>query len=394
MTSRFRKQTTSLFVTIFIGLIVVSFLFTGRESFRGGANSLGQVNGHRITLKEFQNEYQRMTEFYTNMMGGKPLSTRQIEMMNIRQTAMNNLVQQKILFDQGLGLGLAPGPLEVGESIKSLPYFLTNETFDLAKYKAILRANGLTPSEFEDSQREAITVKKVHDLLSLFPFSSGALGAIEEFRNQKLKAHLVAIQKSAVPSLIPVSKAEVDAFLEEGVNDRRVRSLFDSRKDSLKSGDTEALYEDHRDDLARELIQRSKSTDEEEKILTRLKDEITTAFGRRGQGLVREIRRLEKRYGLSVAVDTEINRYDGPTGSVALGEEQVASLFQGEKRRVHTFEDGPRVVMVKLDGPFEGNTSEKNPPDMDGAFSNKFRQHIMASLREKATVKVDSRTIQ
>ena len=397
MDRRFRKQSSSLFVTIFIGLIVVSFIFTGHESLQGRPDAVANVNGHSVTFPEFQNEYQRMLEFYKNMMGGETLNSRQIEMMNVKQTALNNLIQRKVLFDLGQEMELAPGPEEVKDSIKSLPYFLTGKAFDLGKYKGILAANGLSPSEFEESQREALTVEKVQNLLGLFPLSTSFSEAIENFRGQKFRGHLVNIRKGVLASLIPVSKAEIDSFLKDEVNARRVQSLFQDRRESLASEDgQEAKYDEHKGALARELIQRSKSSQEEDKILANIKEEVAAAFKKRGRPLTRELKRLERTYPLTVDTDTEINRYDGPTGQVALTREQVASLFEGDKgERTETFEDGPGVVMVKL-GPAtkEKSEAQAQPTSLEADFSRKFRAHIVETLQKDASVNINSRAIQ
>ena len=62
-----KNKTTSIFVTLLIGIIVLSFMFTGYQSFQQGGGSpgaIGKVGDLSIKSEEYQQEYNRQIEFY------------------------------------------------------------------------------------------------------------------------------------------------------------------------------------------------------------------------------------------------------------------------------------------------------------------------------------------
>ncbi|TNE97147.1 MAG: hypothetical protein EP326_12025, partial [Deltaproteobacteria bacterium] len=83
MSGAFQKRTTNIFLTIFIGFIVVSFMFTGYESMKGTPDTVAKVGGIPVKLAEYRNEYNRQLEFYRRIMNGD-LSSKQIEQFGLK----------------------------------------------------------------------------------------------------------------------------------------------------------------------------------------------------------------------------------------------------------------------------------------------------------------------
>ena len=53
MSSAFQKNTSNIFVTLLIGLIVISFMFTGFETMQGTPDTVAKVDGEPIKAREF-----------------------------------------------------------------------------------------------------------------------------------------------------------------------------------------------------------------------------------------------------------------------------------------------------------------------------------------------------
>ena len=233
MSEKFQKRSSHIFVSIFIGFIVISFIFTGYQSMQGTPDSAAKVNGRNIRIREFENAYRSTLEFYRNIFGGRSLTNRQIEQMNVGPRVIDDLIQKKLLFEIAEGMGFSPGPEEVREFIKKQEYFLTNDTFDIGRYKALLRANGLTPEEYENSQTEDIAVAKIRTLLDEYPLSSRYMEDIRKFKGDIRQMSLVSIDKRALTKFIAVPNQEIDSYLEEETNVQRVAALFNDRVESL-----------------------------------------------------------------------------------------------------------------------------------------------------------------
>ena len=79
MSSNFQKKSTNVFLTLFIGFIVISFMFTGYESMKGQPDTVASVDGQNISFREYQSEFNRQIEFYSQfVLGGQTLSSKQI----------------------------------------------------------------------------------------------------------------------------------------------------------------------------------------------------------------------------------------------------------------------------------------------------------------------------
>jgi peptidyl-prolyl cis-trans isomerase D len=230
-----KNKTASIFVTLLIGIIVLSFMFTGYQSFQQGGsspNAIGKVGDQAIKVEEYQQEYNRQIEFYKQMMGGE-ISAKQIEAMKIKESTLKNIIQRKLMVKFASDIGVRPSEQEIKEEIKTLPYFLTNGQFDINRYKAILAANKLTPIEFESDVTNQLQMKSAQELIQTFPLSKGYLSELQKVRDEKLNAEIISISKNDLRNFIEVSKDELSNFLAIDTNQKRIQSMFNERKPSL-----------------------------------------------------------------------------------------------------------------------------------------------------------------
>lgn len=228
-----KNKTASVFVTLLIGIIVLSFMFTGYQSMQAGSpNSIGKVGDLPIRPEEYQQEYNRQIEFYKQMMGGE-ITAKQIEAMKIKESTLRNIIQRKLMVKFATDLGAYPSEEEVKAEIKSLPYFLTNGQFDINRYKGLLAANRLTPKEFEADVINQIKMKNAQALVQNFPLSKGYLNDLQKIRNEKLNAEIIQISKNNLRNFVEVTPDELNKFLAVETNQKRLQSMFNERKPSL-----------------------------------------------------------------------------------------------------------------------------------------------------------------
>jgi len=210
-------------------------MFTGYESLRSGGSSpdtIGKVGDLPIKAGEYQQEYNRQIEFYKQMMGGE-ISAKQIETMNIKESTIKNIVQRKLMVKFSSDIGAYPSEEEVKAEIKGLSYFQTNGQFDITRYKGLLAANKLTPQEFESDVINQLKTKNTQALLQNFPLSKGYLSDLQKLRDEKLSAEIVQISKNALRNFVEVTPEELNKFLAEDTNQKRIQSMFNERKASL-----------------------------------------------------------------------------------------------------------------------------------------------------------------
>ncbi|PIP96788.1 MAG: hypothetical protein COW00_17205 [Bdellovibrio sp. CG12_big_fil_rev_8_21_14_0_65_39_13] len=233
MSGTFQKKTSNFFITFLIGLIVVSFMFTGYESMRGTPDTVAKVGSESIKIAEYQREYDRQLEFYRSIFGGQALSTQQIENMGIKTNALKNIVQQKLMLILADEAHIPVPPEKVKEEIKKMPYFLTNNQFDINRYKAVLNANRLSPQDFEMQLKDQVKAEGVQTILSNVPLSQNYLNDIEKFKKEKMMAQISQFPKESLRKLIPISNKEANDYLAVAENQERIKSLFADRKSQL-----------------------------------------------------------------------------------------------------------------------------------------------------------------
>jgi peptidyl-prolyl cis-trans isomerase D len=231
------RSSGSTFATILIGLIILAFVFTGYQSFdsgmTGGPGNIGSVAGMSIKLQEYQAEYTRQVDFYKQISGGQELSAKQIENMKVKESAIKNIVQRKLMVKFTKDLGTFPSDEEVKNEIRTLPYFQTNNQFDITRYKGLLAANNITTFEFEEDVVNQLRMKHFQELSANFPLSKGYLADLDKFREQKVGSDIVQISKNSLRQFIDVSPSEISTFLAVDTNQKRIESMFNERKESL-----------------------------------------------------------------------------------------------------------------------------------------------------------------
>lgn len=230
-----KNKAASIFATVLIGIIVLSFMFTGYESLRSGGSSpdtVGKVGDLPIKSEEYQQEFNRQIEFYKQMMGGE-ISAKQIEAMKIKESTLKNIVQRKLMVKFASDLGAYPSEEEVKAEIKGLSYFQTNGQFDITRYKGLLAANRLTPKEFEADVINQLKMKSTQSLTQSFPLSKGYLNDLQKLRDEKMSAEIIQVSKTALRNFVEVSPEELTKFMAEDTNQKRLQSIFNERKASL-----------------------------------------------------------------------------------------------------------------------------------------------------------------
>ncbi|MGB0452611.1 MAG: SurA N-terminal domain-containing protein, partial [Bacteriovoracaceae bacterium] len=165
-----RKTGSVIFLSLFIGLIIISFMIgdMGVGGMQTTADTLAKVGDTNIRMKEFQTEYNRQLQFYSQFMGGKALTRKQIEQFKIKENTLNNLVQRLLAVELSESLGATPAGDEIKKEIKSQEYFQTNKQFDLNRYKSVLKANAYSPDEYEKLIEKDLRRKKIDGLFSGF----------------------------------------------------------------------------------------------------------------------------------------------------------------------------------------------------------------------------------
>lgn len=221
MLDYFRSNAQSFGVKCIFGLIILVFIGWGVGSFtdRSVGNVVATVNGEPITVNDFERAYQQAE---SEALTRNPAMTRdQLAASGLGESVLRDLIQQILLQQAAVRLGLDATPLEMRREAEGIPAFQNEQgRFDPARYEQVLNNQRMGMAEFERSLANQIRRDKVLTILQDAAWTDPAAA----------KRHYDYLrQKRQVSCLfLPASAADVAAPSEEAV-----KEAYEARKQSL-----------------------------------------------------------------------------------------------------------------------------------------------------------------
>lgn len=185
MLEQMRKHMNWIMWVILI-LVIVTFLFFGIYPSSGGRGEAATVNGDVITGGELDRAYRSMYETYRQIFK-EQFSDAMAR--NLRQQALRELIQSRLLVQEAGRIGLRVSDEEVRAAIMQTPAFAPGGRFDKAAYDRYLDYINAKPSVFEETQREYMLKMKIERIIEDgVDATEDELRAAYAARNPKAKA--------------------------------------------------------------------------------------------------------------------------------------------------------------------------------------------------------------
>lgn len=218
-----RKKKRSWIITILLGLIIVVFIafYGGSQQPTGVTSHVAEVNGESISQREFIVHYQRAVERYREMFKGS-LTPELLKNLNIKQSLLEEMIEARLVLQEARRLGLSATDEELMNAIAQVPEFHVNGRFNKERYIQLLRANRLTPAQFEEDQRKQLTIQRLLGVLADAAHVTEA-EVRERYRFEQEKINLQFIRFSVSDNLSDVR-----------ITDEDVQKFYDRNKESLK----------------------------------------------------------------------------------------------------------------------------------------------------------------
>lgn len=223
MLDALRKRKRSWIIIFLLGLIIVVFIafYGGNKINDSAVMDVAQVNGERITQREFAEHYERAVNRYREMLKGS-LTPELLKNLNIKGQLLEELIQKKLALQEARRLGLVASDEELALSIEKVPQFQVAGRFNKERYLQLLRANRFTPERFEEDQRDLLTIQRLYGVL-LDSVQVTDAEVRDRYRWEQEKINLNFIR-------VPAS----DYLAEVKVNDEDIKKYYDRNKEALK----------------------------------------------------------------------------------------------------------------------------------------------------------------
>jgi peptidyl-prolyl cis-trans isomerase D len=153
-------------VIVGLGLGMLLFFVPGQNLGDGGFSvAAGSVDGDEISMKEFIDAYRRLVNQYSR--GSSRLEPATLKMLRLDQSTMEGLIRVRVMKIVAKRLGVEVSPDEIRHAITTNPNFQQKGVFvGTEQYKAVLEANNLTASEFEEGIKDMLLSQKMKNLIS------------------------------------------------------------------------------------------------------------------------------------------------------------------------------------------------------------------------------------
>ena len=218
-----RKRKRNWIIILFLGAIIVSFaLFVGSGKFgdRSGAE-IADINGETISQREFALHYEREIQRYREILKGS-LTPEMLRGLNIKGNLVEQLIQKKLALQEARSLGLTATDDDVANHLAKTPEFQSAGRFSKERYLQVLQANRLLPAQFEEDQREQLTIQRLYSVILDAVHVSDA-EVRERYRIEQEKINLNYL-KLAVSDFAPQVKLAEDD----------IKKYYERNKDSLR----------------------------------------------------------------------------------------------------------------------------------------------------------------
>jgi peptidyl-prolyl cis-trans isomerase D len=220
---------------VFLAMIALTFATWGIESytrFRGGADTVAEVNGIRISQREFDQELQRQQDQLRRMFG-RSYDPAMLDTPESRRQLLEGMISQRLIAHAAIKSNLVVTDDMLVQTIHSIQAFQTNGQFDKSLYEVALRSQNppMSPAQFEARLRNDLSLQQLAGAVGGTAFASrtvaGRLAALEGQKREISEATVPAEQFLARASVDDAkAKAYYEANQAEFRTPERIRAEY------------------------------------------------------------------------------------------------------------------------------------------------------------------------
>jgi peptidyl-prolyl cis-trans isomerase D len=219
-----RKKAQSTFIQIIVVIIALVFIFWGvGANLDGDRQAALTVNGEQIAFQQFQQAYDRAYQRFSDQFGGN-VPKGFAETFGLKQQVINQLIQTELLRQGAEKMGIQVSAREIQKIIEDMAPFQENGVFNIERYKAVLAANRMAPTKFEDSMRfdrlSEVAVREIGNFANVV--TTFEIQEVHSLENEKVALKYV--------------KVSPDRFIDQvTVDDNALKAWFETVKENYKS---------------------------------------------------------------------------------------------------------------------------------------------------------------
>jgi peptidyl-prolyl cis-trans isomerase D len=171
------------------------------------------VNGHQILTKDVDQQAQQLRRRLEQIYG--PEAAAALARYNVREQALEQLVDQQLVLDEAKRLGLRISDAALERTIEAQTAFQVDGHFDLAIYQTALRSENMRPADFESEVRLEMLQQLMQRMVAqTVQISDAEMRQLYDQNNLKLAISYVEIPYKSFESTINLNAKQIADFFE------------------------------------------------------------------------------------------------------------------------------------------------------------------------------------
>lgn len=233
MADKLKRQISAKNFTamILFGAICLVFVFFGLPGRLGaGVGSVGRVNNTLISLADFQQEEQRVQQYYSSLFGGSMDLSSQRQLL--RQQALENLVRTELGSQAAQADGILATDGEVRDFIvNQIPFFQENGRFQRERYNQYLEGTHTNAGDFETKIRKDIENLRSRHLFEMAGRPNAAeIAKLKSLKETKIDVAFVRLDQDQLLNNFKVSEADAQKALANADFAKKAQENFEANK--------------------------------------------------------------------------------------------------------------------------------------------------------------------
>jgi peptidyl-prolyl cis-trans isomerase D len=150
-------------IKLVLFLIILTFMFWGVESYRGlgsNPNEVASVAGQSISAMEFQRAREQQRDRMREALG-RGVDLDALDTSESRRELLDGLVDQRVLAAYAVRNNMAATDAQLRELIAGVPAFQDEGRFSKQRYESLLRAQNMTPAQYEAALRGDLVLQQL-----------------------------------------------------------------------------------------------------------------------------------------------------------------------------------------------------------------------------------------
>lgn len=216
-----RKYAQSWGIKIVFGLIIIVFVFWGVGNFNGDkATVLATVDDQPVLIKDYEKAYQENMRVVKNK--NPNVTDKELQDGGFRWQVFSNMVTTRLLEEQAKKLGMGVSADELRAEIAKIPAFQNeSKQFDPKRYENLLKANGVSPGEFEADFGQQLLLEKL----------VAYVGLPATVAESEARSIFDFMREQAVLNYIPFAAADFAKSVT--ITDEQIKAYYDARKEEF-----------------------------------------------------------------------------------------------------------------------------------------------------------------